>query len=144
MLGKIGLIPSHNESPNILQVISQHRTTIYWNHIVPDGQESQFNHLEYGSTDTDRNWPLYRIYNDVLLCWTVVMLSFEPCQLVLSASMQRQHHLHCSQMTLLAFDTLEYPSETWIASHVNQIVWLTWQRITCVMAYGMREQAKVE
>ena len=36
----IGLIPSHKESPNIWHVISQLRTTLCWNHIVPDLQGS--------------------------------------------------------------------------------------------------------
>ena len=36
----IGLIPSNKESPNFWRVISQIRTTLYWNHIVPDRQGS--------------------------------------------------------------------------------------------------------
>ena len=36
----IGFIPSHRESPNFWHVISKFRTTLYWNHIVPDRQGS--------------------------------------------------------------------------------------------------------
>ena len=36
----IGFIPSHKESPNFWHVISQLRTTLYWNHIVPGPQGS--------------------------------------------------------------------------------------------------------
>ena len=36
----VGLIPSHKESPNFWHVISQLRTALYWNHIVPDRQGS--------------------------------------------------------------------------------------------------------
>ena len=35
-----GFIPSHKESPNFWHVNSQLRTTLYWNHIVPDRQGS--------------------------------------------------------------------------------------------------------
>ena len=36
----IGLILSYKESPKFWHVISQLRTTLYWNHIVPDRQGS--------------------------------------------------------------------------------------------------------
>ena len=81
---------------------------------------------------TNRNWSLYRIYNGVLLCWTVVLLSFESCQLVLSTSMQKQYHLHWVHVLLMSVHVLKF-SETWFGVHFHRNSHF-WKNIIFTMA----------
>ena len=77
----IGLIPSHKESPNFWRVISQHRTTLYWNHIVTDWQGS-------ASRKIPSHWICPRLNNrlgqfqaEVLLTWLIIFHEFKSIAL---------------------------------------------------------------
>ena len=77
----IDLIPSHRESPNFWHVISQHRTTLYWNHIVTDWQGS-------ASRKIPSHWICPRLNNrlgqfqaEVLLTWLIIFHEFKSIAL---------------------------------------------------------------
>ena len=60
------LIPSHKESPNFWHVTSKLRTTLYWNHIVPEGSAAHEipNHLISPTLTLTLIWklPLTKIF----------------------------------------------------------------------------------
>ena len=77
----IDIIPSHQESPNFWHVISQLRTTLYWNHIVPDRQGSAAsktrNHCISPSLRVIRGWVIYDSVRFANFCFSILRIRIE-------------------------------------------------------------------
>ena len=94
----IGLIPSHKESPNFWHVITQLRTTFFWNQIVPDRQGSAAheipNHWISPSLDlSDFGFLVRSYFLSFVDSWIQLSLAFSSRPIYFQISRKGRDHL---------------------------------------------------